>query len=108
MTQMGAEVLFNDGKYVISKDGREITTGRQVHNMLYMVNTDEEAHIASAKSPPLEQWHCRFDHLNHTYIDQLIKHKLVEGMSCSTGKVNRECESMRSRQDAQAPFSQEK
>ena len=50
-----------------------------------MVNTDEEAHIASATSPSFEQWHCRFGHLNHTYIDQLIKDKLVEGMNCSTG-----------------------
>ena len=39
MTQMGAEVLFNDGKCVISKDGREITIGRLVDNKLYMVNT---------------------------------------------------------------------
>ena len=56
-----------------------------------MVNTDEEAHIASAQSPSHEQWHCRFGHLNHTYIDQLIKDNLVEGTNCSTSKVNREC-----------------
>ena len=52
-----------------------------------MVNTDEEAHIASAQSPSHEQWHCRFGHLNHTYIDQLIKDNLVEGMNCSTRKL---------------------
>ena len=33
-----------------------------------------------------------FGHLNHSYIDRLIKDKLVEGMNCSTGKVNRKCE----------------
>ena len=58
---------------------------------LHMVNTDGEAHIASATSQSLEQWHCRFGHLNHSYIDRLIKGKLVEGMSCSSGEMNREC-----------------
>ena len=57
-----------------------------------MVNTDGEAHIASATSQSLEQWHRRFGHLNHSYIDRLIKGKLVEGMSFSSGEVNRECE----------------
>ena len=104
MTQMGAEVLFNDGKCVISKDGREITIGHLVDNKLYMVNTDEEAHIASATSPSLEQWHCRFGHLNHTYIDQLIKDKLVKGMNCSAGKVHRECEACAQGKMHRIPF----
>ena len=104
MTQMGAEVLFNDGKCVISKDGREITIGHLVDNKLYLVNTDEEAQIASATSPSLEQWHCRFGHLNHTYIDQLIKDKLVEGMNCSAGKVNRECEACAQGKMHRIPF----
>ena len=104
MTQMGAEGLFNDGKCVISKDGREITIGRLVDNKLYMVNTDEEAHIASTQSLSLEQWHCRFGHLNHTYIDQLIKDNLVEGMNCSTGKVNRECEACTQGKMHRLPF----
>ena len=66
---MGAEVLFNDGKCVISKDGREITIGCLVDHKLYIVNTDKGAQIAiiSATSPSLEQWHCRFGHLNYTY-----------------------------------------
>ena len=58
---------------------------------LHMVNTDGDAHIASATSQSLEQWHCRFGHLNHSYIDRLIKGKLVEGMGCSSGEMNREC-----------------
>ena len=57
-----------------------------------MVNTDGVADIGSGTSQSLEQWHCRFGHLNHSYIDRLIKDKLVEGMSFSSGEVNRVCE----------------
>ena len=89
---------------VISKDGKEITIGNLVDNKLYMVNRGEEVHIASATSPSLEQWHCRFGHLNHTYMDQLIKDKLVEGMNCSTSKVNRECEACAQGKMHRIPF----
>ena len=69
-----------------------------------MVNTDGEAHIASATSQSLEQWHCRFDHLNHSYIDRLIKGKLVEGMSFSSGEVNRDCEACAQGKMHRIPF----
>ena len=104
MTQMGAEVLFNDGKCIISKDEREITIGHLVDSKLYVVNAHEEAHIASAASPSLVLWHCRFGHLNHTYIDRLIKDKLVEGMNCSSGEVNRECEACAQGKMHRIPF----
>ena len=83
MTQKGAEVLFDERKCIISKNERKVTTGHLVDSKLYMVNTDGEAHITKAIS---------FGHLNYCYIDRLIKGKLVEGMSCSSGEVNRECE----------------
>ena len=69
-----------------------------------MVNTDGEAHIASATSQSLEQWHYRFGHLNHSYIDRLIKGKLAEGMSFSSGEVNRECEACAQGKMHRIPF----
>ena len=104
MAQMGAEVLFNDGKCIISKDEREITIGHLVDSKLYVVNTHEEVHIASAASPSLVLWHSRFGHLNHTYIDRLIKDKLVEGMNCSSGEVSRECEACAQGKMHRIPF----
>ena len=92
MTQMGAEGLFDEGKCIISKNERKVTIGHLVYSKLYMVNTDGEAHISRTTSQSLEKLHCRFGHLNYSYIDRLIKGKLVEGMSCSSGEVNRECE----------------
>ena len=90
---MGVEVLFGEGKCIISKNERKVTTGHLVESKLYMENTDGEAHIASTTSQSLEQWHCHFGYLNYSYIDCLIKGKLVEGMSCSSGVlVNRQCE----------------
>ena len=77
-------VLFDGGKYIISKNERKFTIGHLVDSKLYMANTDGEAHIASATSQSLEQQHCRFGHLNYSYIDRLIKGKLVEDMSCSS------------------------
>ena len=92
MTQMGADVLFDEGKCIISKNERKFTIGHLLDSKLYIVNRDGEAHIASTTSQSLEQWYCRFGDFNYSYIDRLIKGKLVEGMSCSSGEVNRECE----------------
>lgn len=69
-----------------------------------MANTDEEAHIASVRSPLLEQWHCRFGHLNHIHIDGLIKDKLVECMNYSNCKIKRECEACSQGKVHKIPF----
>ena len=34
----------------------------------------------SARS--LKVWHCRLGHLNHTYVNQLVKKKMVDGQNC--------------------------
>ena len=39
MTQMGAEVLFDNGKCSITKDGRTINIGHIVDNKLYTLLT---------------------------------------------------------------------
>ena len=68
MTQMGAEVLFNDGKCYVTKDGKTIQLGQIIDSKLYMVNTEEHLHITTEK-PSLGQWHCRFGHLNFNLIN---------------------------------------
>ncbi len=90
VTQMGAEVLFDNGKCSITKDGRTINIGHIVDNKLYTLNTEEYVYIATAK-PCLEQWHCRFGHLNFGYVNKLGQGNMVEGMNYSTGTVNQEC-----------------
>jgi len=95
MTQMGAEVLFDERTCNISKNERKVTIGHLVDSKLYMVNTHGEAHIASATS---------FGHLNYCYIDQLIKGKLVESMSCRNGEVNRVCEACAQEKMYRIPF----
>ena len=95
MTQIGADVLFDEGKCITSKNERKSTTGHLVDSKLYIVNTDGEAHIASTTS---------FGHLNYSYIDRLIKGKFVEGISCSSGGVNRECEACAQGKTHRIPF----
>ena len=55
MTQMGAEVLFDEGKCITSNNEKKVTIGHLVDSKLYMVNTDGEAHIASTTSQSLER-----------------------------------------------------
>ena len=104
MTQMGAGVLFGEGKCIISKNERKVTGGHLVDSKLYMVDTDGEAHIASTTSQSLEKWHCRFGYLNYSYIDRLVKGELVEGRCCSSGEVNRECEACARENMHRIPF----
>ncbi|CAB4021584.1 Retrovirus-related Pol poly from transposon TNT 1-94, partial [Paramuricea clavata] len=103
MTQMGAEVLFNDGKCYVTKDGRTISIGHINDSQLYMVNTEDYAHIATAK-PSLEQWHCRFGHLNFGYVNKLAQGNLVNGMNYSNGKVSQECEACAQAKMHRIPF----
>ena len=72
-----------------------------------MVNTEEHAHIATEK-PSLEQWHCRFGHLNFSYINKLAQGNLVEGTTHSSGTVNQECEAVCPSKDAQNSFPKER
>ena len=77
MTQIGPEVLFDEEKCIISKNERKVTIGHLVDGKLFIVNTDGEAHMASTTSQSLEQLNYRSNHLNYSYIDRLIKGKLV-------------------------------
>ncbi len=103
MTQMGAEVLFDNGKCSITKDERTINIGHIVDNKLYTLNTEEYAYIATA-IPSLEQWHCRFGHLNFGYVNKLAQGNMVEGMNYSTGTVNQECEACAQAKMHKIPF----
>ena len=44
MTQMVAEVLFDEGKCIISKNERKVTIGHLVDSRLYMVNRCRGSH----------------------------------------------------------------
>ena len=77
MTQIGPEVLFDEEKCIISKNERKVTIGHLVDGKLFIVNTDGETHMASTTSQSLEQFNYRSNHLNYSYIDRLIKGKLV-------------------------------
>ena len=103
MTLMGAEVSFDDGKCCVTKEGKTISIGHIINSKLYMVNREEYAHIATAK-PSMEQWHCRFGHLNFGYVNKLAQGKLVEGMNYSNGKVNQECEACAQAKMHRIPF----
>ena len=92
MTRMGAEVLFDDNKCTVSRDGTTITVGHIVSNKLYMVNTEECANLAANTTPSLEEWHNRFGHLNYNYIDRLAQGGLGSGMKYAKGKVDKDCE----------------
>ena len=43
--------------------------------------------------PSLALWHCRLGHLNYTYVNQLVKKEMVDGMNCDPdSQPKKECE----------------
>ena len=106
MTQMGAQVTFDEGKCTVTKDNRTINLGHIVDNKLYVVNTKEQAtcNIAKTAAPTLEQWHCRYGHLNYGYVNQLAQGNLVEGLNYLKGKVKQDCEACAQGKMHRLPF----
>ena len=92
MTQKGAEVLFENDKCYVTKDGKTINIGRLLNNNLYVINTEPDcANIASSKAS-LEVWHCRYGHINYKYVNELSQKKMVVGMSCLEKDTDHQCE----------------
>ena len=92
MTQKGAEVLFENDKCYVTKDGKTMNIGHLVSSKLYVVNTEPDcANVASSKAS-LEVWHCRYGHINYKNINMLSQKKMVNGMSCSEGNTHQQCE----------------
>ena len=118
MALMGAEIRFNRNECVVLKGGKEFVIGNLIDNKLYTVNTSESAQITTTSNTPSpEIWHCRFGHLNYTYIDQLVKRKMVNGMlfdedsgtvkeceACVRGKMKKETFSKQSEHRAIRPY----
>ena len=46
------------------------------------VKAQDENPTHKCKVPSIDLWHKRFGHLNHKYVEQLDKNKLVTGMNC--------------------------
>ena len=100
MTQnKGAIVSFDASKCTVSKGDTSFVIGSCLGGNLYRVNqvkSDEtinrnEANMAAheCKNPSVDVWHQRFGHLNHKYIEKLMKNNLVNGMdSCQTHETS--------------------
>ena len=54
----------------------------------------EYAHISTDdNAPSLAVWHRRLGHLNYTYMNQVMKKELVDGMNyASCTQIQKECE----------------
>ena len=83
IAKKGAEVKFDNKTCTVIKDKRTLVIGHIVDDRLYRVNTVDFVNVATSKEPDLRSWHCRFGHLNHSYIDQMIKKNMVEGLKHS-------------------------
>eukprot|EP00794_Sanderia_malayensis_P004275 gene4275-4843_t len=57
----------------VIKDERILVIGHIVDDRLYTVNTADFVNVTTSKVPDLRSWHCRFGHLNYTYIDEIMK-----------------------------------
>ena len=94
MTKMGAEVLFDNEKCTVSKDGQDIIIGHKVGDKLYKVNNKPEyATLSLSKPASIELWHQRLCHLNYNSIERLSTGEIATGISCSlNGETSDGCE----------------
>ena len=94
MALMGAEIRFDKDKCLILKDSKEFVIGHLLSDKLYTVNTIEYAQVSKTNSAQsLEVWHCRLGHLNYTYVNQLVKKEMVDGLKCEIEtQPQKECE----------------
>ena len=93
MTQMQAEVIFDEEKCFIIKNGKTINIGHLLDSKLFVVNIRPDyVNITTTNAPSLKQWYCRYGHLNFGYINKLAEGNLVTGMKYAKGDTNQECE----------------
>ena len=91
---MGTEIRFDKDKCLVLKDDEEFVIGCLLHDKLYSVNTAEYAQVSTAdsKASP-EIWHRRLGHLNYTYMNQLMKKEMVDGLNYDSGtQTQKDCE----------------
>ena len=74
MASMGAEIYFDKDKCLVRKNSQEFVIGSLLRDKLYIVNSAEYAQVSTANyAPSPALWHLRLDHLNYTYMNQLMK-----------------------------------
>ena len=89
---MQSEVIFDEEKCYIIKNGKTINIGHLLAQ-LFVVNIQPDyLNARTTKAPSLKQWHCRYGHLNFGYINKLAEGNLVTGMKYAKGDTNQECE----------------
>ena len=82
MASMGAEIYFDKDKCLVRKNSQEFVTGSLLRDKLYVVNSAEYAQVSTANSAPSPAvWHLRLGHLNYTYMNQLMKKEMVDGLN---------------------------
>ena len=94
MALMGAEIRFDKDKCLVLKDDKEFVIGCLLHDKLYSVNTAEYAQVSTADSEASpEIWHRRLGHLTYTYMNQLMKKEMVDGLNYDSGtQTQKDCE----------------
>ncbi len=117
MVEMEAEFFFDDEKCCVVKNGEKFIIGT-LANKLYTVNLKESAQVASiSHALPLSVWHRRLGHLNNSYVEQLSKKDMVDGMvheasvypekdceACILGKMQRKSLPKQSEHRATRPY----
>lgn len=57
-----------------------------------MVSTQEHAEVGETNAPSLQKWHCRFGHINYSYLNMMVKEKVVNGLKYFDDKLSTKCE----------------
>ena len=94
MASMGAEIYFDKDKCLVRKNSQEFVIGSLLRDKLYIVNSAEYAQVSTANNaPPPALWHLRLGHLNYTYMNQLMKKEMVDGLNYDVDtQSQKECE----------------
>ena len=88
----GGVVKFDEQRFIVSKEGKNITIGNIVDGKLYRANTPEFANVTTSSTTDLGVWHCHFGHLSHDYVNRLAKKRLADGIIYSDVSFDREGE----------------
>ena len=94
MASMGAEIYFDKDKCLVRKNSQEFVIGSLLRDKLYIVNSAEYTQVSTAKSAPSPAvWHLRLGHFNYTYMNQLMKQEIVDGLNYDVDtQSQKECE----------------
>lgn len=69
-------------EFLVQKSGQEFVIGRLLHDKLCTVIATEYAQVSTVNcAPSLAVWHRWLGHLNYTYMKQLVKKEMIDGMN---------------------------